>query len=257
MVDPSVRNAPPLVSVVLPARDEADTIAEVVLRVAAALEQNGWTYEILLGDSASSDDTVARALRADPSIRVVPVDRPGKGLVLTSALRQARGEILAFMDSDLDLAPEDLPALIRAVRAGAGCAAGAKMGAALAARPALRRLASRAVNAAARLVLRSGLQDHQTGMKAFDGTAMRAILPDVKEEGWLWDTEVLWRLARSGSSLVQVPVTLHGARDRAFNQWRSRIGGLAQLLSLYARLSREASGLAAPADPAGAAPPPR
>ncbi len=239
MADRIVEIGHPLVSVILPARDEAGTIAEVVRRVAASVERRGWSYEIVLGDSASSDDTVARALEADPRLRVVRAERPGKGFALTRAFLHARGQILAFMDSDLDLAPEDLPALIDAVLAGAACAAGAKTGAALASRPFFRRIASRAVNVAARLALRSGISDHQTGMKAFDGAALRAVLPEVMEAGWLWDTEVLWRLGQRGSAVVQVPVGLSGARDGAFRSWPDRITGLAQVLSLYARLSRE------------------
>ena len=245
----------PLVSVVLPARNEAATIAEVVRRVAAALERHGWPGEIIVGDSASVDGTAARALSADPGIRVVRAEEPGKGLILTRALLQARGEIVAFMDSDLDLAPEDLPALIAAVRAGAHCAAAAKTGEALAARPLLRRAGSRMVNLTARLALRTGLQDHQTGMKAFHGPTLRHVLPDVKERGWLWDTEVLWRLRRSGATLTQVPVALHGNGGETFAGWKSRFDEAGALLGLYARLARENALPAASADALGPLPP--
>ena len=255
MAYPGLQPAPdPYVSVVLPARNEQATIDSVVRRVGAALAKHGWSYELILGDSASNDGTVARAVGADPATRVVREDRPGKGLVLTRALQATRGEIVAFMDADLDLAPEDLPALIAAVRAGAGCAAAEKTGEALAARPLLRRFGSRLFNTATRLLLRTGLSDHQTGMKAFHGPTLRGVLPDVKEQGWLWDTEVLWRLRRAGAKLCQVPVAMHGAGNRAFPGWGSRFACAGQMVGFFARLAREADAPAARPRTTGVAP---
>ena len=236
-MDPSPDTpARPDVSVVIPARNEAGTVAEVIRRVDASLAARSWSREILVGDSASTDDTVEAALATGLPVRVVSVSEPGKGRILTRSFREGRGRVVAFIDADLDLLPEDLPRLIQAVRDGSTCAVAVKTAAARAARPVARRIGSRVVNAAARLFLRTGLTDHQTGMKAFAGDALQRVLPDVVETGWLWDTEVLWRIQRAGGSVVEVPVTLLDARGSGF-RGVSGIDGARQLVALDRRLA--------------------
>ncbi len=225
----------PDVSVVIPARNEEDTIAEVIRRLDACLEARGWTREIILGDSACTDGTVAAALRTGLPVRVVSDPEPGKGRILTRSLGKARGVVVAFIDADLDLQPEELPGLVDEVLSGATAAVGVKAGDALTARPWHRRVASRVVNAAARLILRTGLHDHQTGMKAFDGESLRRILPYVREVGWFWDTEVLWRLRRTGGSVAEVPVTLLNAVGSGL-PLAGGIGGARQFMTLYGRM---------------------
>ncbi|NIP79393.1 MAG: glycosyltransferase, partial [Gemmatimonadetes bacterium] len=203
------------------------------------LEGRGWSYEIVVGDSASTDDTADRALSSGIPVRVVSESQAGKGRILTRALGQCRGRVLAFIDGDLDLSPEELPRLIEPVLAGATCAVAAKEGAALAARPRLRRIGSRVVNTLARVLLRTGLTDHQTGMKAFSGDALRDVLPEVVETGWLWDTEVLWRLRRRGATFAEVPVTLTRARGSGFRGLRDSVDGARQIMAMYRRVAVE------------------
>lgn len=225
----------PDVSVVIPAHNEMGTIAEVVRRVDACLDARGWSKEILIGDSACTDGTVLAAVATGLPIRVVSAVEPGKGRILTRAFLQSRGRVLAFIDADLDLFPEELPRLIDEVRAGATCAVGVKTHTARASRPLSRRIGSFLVNAAARIVLRTGLTDHQTGMKAFDGDALRAILPEVVETGWLWDTEVLWRLKSAGGSVTEVAVTLSYSGFTDVRHLNS-VDGARQVLAMYRRV---------------------
>jgi glycosyltransferase involved in cell wall biosynthesis len=231
--------SPPDVSLVIPARNEAATIVPVIRRADAALARAGWSSEIIVVDSASTDGTGHRARAAGPQVRVIRESRPGKGRALTTGFSRSAGTVLAFLDADLDLAPEDLPAVVRPVLDGATCAAAMKTGAALARRPLSRRLGSRVVNLASALAFGTGLRDHQTGMKAFNGAALRQILPGMLEQGWLWDSEVLWRLARAGGTFVQVPVELSGSRHGQLCHWRSRAGAAMELGGLYVRALHE------------------
>lgn len=228
--------ARPDVSVVIPARNEQGTIAEVIRRVDTCLADRGWSGEIILGDSACIDGTVEAALETGLPIRVVSATEPGKGLILTRAFMTAQGSVLAFIDADLDLNPEDLPRLIAEVRGGATAAIGTKSGESLAARPWHRRIASRVVNGMARAILRTGLRDHQTGMKAFARSPLLQILPEVVETGWLWDTEVLWRLQRTGGPVTEIPVTLVNGRSSSL-RWTGGLKGARQILAMYGRMA--------------------
>jgi chlorobactene glucosyltransferase len=118
---PRLRRAPPswtpFVSILIPARDEADVIGETVARL---LSQNYPHYELIVLDDGSTDGTSERACQAaggDPRLKVVsgeplPEGWVGKNWACHQLAGQARGEILVFTDADVQWVPEALPAVI-------------------------------------------------------------------------------------------------------------------------------------------------
>jgi glucosyl-3-phosphoglycerate synthase len=94
------------VSVVIPARNEAATVAAVVSQV-RNLQVSGLVDELVVLDSDSTDDTAAVALAAGASvfaardIHTGTPDSPGKGEALWKSLFVTRGDLLVFIDADL------------------------------------------------------------------------------------------------------------------------------------------------------------
>jgi len=95
------------VSVVLPARDEAATVAEVVSRINRELVPAGLVDELVVIDSDSTDDTAGRARAAGATVhaaRQVPAGvepLAGKGEALWKSLFVTTGDLLVFIDADL------------------------------------------------------------------------------------------------------------------------------------------------------------
>jgi glucosyl-3-phosphoglycerate synthase len=95
------------VSVVVPARDEAPTIADIVGRIAADLVTTGLVDELVVMDSDSSDDTAALARAAGATVHATTAVRPelgsytGKGEALWKAQFVTTGDLLVFIDADL------------------------------------------------------------------------------------------------------------------------------------------------------------
>jgi len=95
------------VSVVLPARDEAATVAEVVGEIRGRLVPAGLVDELVVIDSDSSDDTAGRARAAGATVhaaRRVPAGvepLAGKGEALWKSLFVTTGDLLVFIDADL------------------------------------------------------------------------------------------------------------------------------------------------------------
>ena len=104
----------PLVSVLLPARNEAERL-DSALRDLSAQTLNG--IEILVIDDGSTDDTAAVA-QAHPDKRVRLLRRPPQGIVaaLNHGLEQSRGEYIARMDADDGCAPERLESQLTLAR---------------------------------------------------------------------------------------------------------------------------------------------
>jgi glycosyltransferase involved in cell wall biosynthesis len=196
----------PDLSLVLPAHNEAGIIRDTVLRTHSYLERaSGVSFEIIVGDSGSSDGTgdLVRSMNVD-RVRVVREDRPGKGRILTKALSAARGHIVGFLDADLEIPLETVGGLLEGVESGADVAIAVKSPS-LDTRDWRRRWATRGLNGAIRFWFGSHLQDHQAGCKLFRSSVLRPHLDGLRTTGWLWDTELLVALLRSGASFAQCP----------------------------------------------------
>lgn len=109
--------APPVISVLLPARDSADTVDAAVESI---LGQTVREFEVLAVDDGSRDDTAARLeawARRDERVRVLRAGGEGLVAALTAAARVARGEFWARMDADDVSLPDRFARSLAALRA--------------------------------------------------------------------------------------------------------------------------------------------
>jgi glycosyltransferase involved in cell wall biosynthesis len=123
----------PEVSVLVPAKDEAENLPEFVRQAREALLPLPYACEVVVIDDGSHDGTAEtlRDLSAQhPFVRVV-THRSQRGIAdaLKSGSDVARGQILVFYPADLQYSPADIPALVAPIRAGeADIVTGTKQG---------------------------------------------------------------------------------------------------------------------------------
>src|SRR5688572_7897819 len=107
----------PEVSVVVPMRNEAASVAELYRELTVALEGFGRPYEILAVDDGSTDDTfplLAGLQRTDPRLRVIRFRRNfGQTAAFAAGFAHARGRFIITSDGDLQNDPQDIPAMVR------------------------------------------------------------------------------------------------------------------------------------------------
>lgn len=101
------RKAGRTVSVVIPAKQEAATVAGVVAPLVQELVPTGLVDEVLVVDGRSTDGTPERAAQAGARVVTVPAELDGrvldgKGGALWWALQQAEGDLLVFLDADVE-----------------------------------------------------------------------------------------------------------------------------------------------------------
>jgi len=108
-----------MLTVLIPAYNEADRIAETLDGVMAALEGAGVEgAQVLVIDDGSSDDTAAAAA-SRPGVEVFRLEgHRGTGGALNVGLRQARGKIIVTLDADLGASAAEMGCLLAPVFAG-------------------------------------------------------------------------------------------------------------------------------------------
>ncbi|VVC72028.1 Glycosyltransferase AglD [uncultured archaeon] len=198
-------------TVILPVHNEASRLPECVKSVVKACEKITRSFEIVITEDGSRDNTfqVAKKLAAkDPRIKVSHSEkRLGRGKALAKALRNANGKISVYMDADLSSNLKHLKDLVSHVEDGAVIATGSRlMEDSSTKRSAKRDIASRGFNTLVRLILGSKLRDHQCGFKAFDTKKIQPLLNETEDEHWFWDTEILVRAQRKGLRVDEIPI---------------------------------------------------
>jgi len=124
---------PPAVSVLVPAKDEAENLPEFIRLCGESLGRAPFSFEVVVVDDGSRDATAA--VLADltarhPFLRVV-THRRQRGIAdaLRSASDAAAGDVFVFYPADLQYLPEDIPALVAPILAGdADIVTGTKQG---------------------------------------------------------------------------------------------------------------------------------
>jgi uncharacterized protein (TIRG00374 family) len=233
------------VSVVLPAYDEEDTVAATVEETLAALERFllPGTFEVIVAEDGCTDRTpeiADRLASEDERVRHLhSADRLGRGRALERAFELADGDVVAYLDTDMATDMRHLEELIETVRSGgADVVTGSRwVPGHEADRPMNRSIPSRGFNTLARLVLRSRLRDHQCGFKAFDREALLAILEDIEDEHWFWDTEVLVRAQRAGYDVREFPVEWTPQGDTKVDLVRDVFGMGSQIVRTWWQIS--------------------
>lgn len=201
------------VSILMPAYRLESTIADNIDRVAAVV--GAWEdSEIIVIDDGSPDDTrrfaEKAAARTDLAAVVgYPINR-GKGGALKEGFKHATGETIVFLDSDLDLPPEQLNDFVDAFYAAdVDALVGAKRSAMVAGRyPLLRKFLSLAFSAINRWLLRLPVRETQTGLKAFRRSILERTLPQLETERYAFDLELLVRIRKAGGTMAETPVVL-------------------------------------------------
>ncbi len=115
------RREAPLVSVVVPARNEAGNVEAIFART----PELGAGTELVFVEGHSSDDTygaIERAIAANPHrrARLLRQTGKGKGDAVRLGFAEAEGRILLILDADLTVPPEDLPRFVEALLSGRG-----------------------------------------------------------------------------------------------------------------------------------------
>jgi dolichol-phosphate mannosyltransferase len=154
-------------SIVIPAKDEAENLADVIDEIATVLA--GYAFEIIVVDDGSGDrtDAVLRELgNRNANLRhLIHQQSCGKSAAVLSGVRAAKAAVVCTLDGDGQNDPRYLPALVAlASEPGVGLAAGQRV---KHAHSFAKKIGSRVANGLRRALLNDNTRDTACGLKAF------------------------------------------------------------------------------------------
>jgi glycosyltransferase involved in cell wall biosynthesis len=195
-------------SIVIPVRNERDTVLALIDRVRAV--DCGMEKELIIVDGASTDGTREALLTLDhiPELVLVLEDRArGKGRAVRTGFERATGDIVMVQDADLELDPNEIPSLLAPIlEARTDVVFGSRFkNRGRGATPLVGYAGNLALTMAANALFLARLTDILTCYKVMRAGVARSL--DLRCNGFDLDAEITCRLLRDGHRIVEVPVT--------------------------------------------------
>jgi dolichol-phosphate mannosyltransferase len=206
------RRAPLRLSVVVPARDEAESIGQTLRDVWTELEREGIDYELLVVDDGSTDgtaDVVGWLAEENPRVRCLrSPNPPGFGFAVRAGLEAFAGDAVAIVMADGSDAPADLIRYHRLLEEGYDCAFGSRFvrGSRLDGYPLLKRVVNRIANTVVRVLFRHGYNDTTNAFKAYRREVIATVQPLLSNHFNLTVELPLKAIVR-GHSYAVVPIS--------------------------------------------------
>ena len=212
------------VSIVIPAFNEVQTIAEVLRRIAAAEVD----AEIVVIDDGSTDGT-RDVLQSRQGVTVIFHERnAGKGAAIRTGLGYVTGEVVIIQDADLEYSPQDYPALLAPILAGH---ADVVYGSRFLSGPHRvlffwHSVANSLLTLLSNMLSDLNLTDMETGFKVFRTSVLKGI--NLQSDRFGFEPEITAKISRQACRIYEVPISYHG-RDYAAGKkitWRDGVAAV-------------------------------
>lgn len=202
-----------LLSVVIPAYNEANTIEDIFHKVKSYPSRK----EIIIVDNGSTDGTweVTNSFKSDElnTVKILRQDKQrGKGAALNTGFKAVEGDIVIIQDADLEYDPENYPALIKPIESGvADVVYGSRfIGDSRRVFMFSHYLGNRFLSLVANVLFDSIITDISTGYKAFSRSVLDEYLPIMKSKGFEFEVEFTARVLQLGFRVYEVPISYYG-----------------------------------------------
>lgn len=187
-------------SLVIPAYNEEKRIEDVLKAYKNVADE---VIVVANGCTDATVEIVDKFSKKYPNIKLVVFEEKlGKGGAIIEGFKKASHGIIAFVDSDLSVPPEELERLVRMLKnrgfagvIGSRRAEGSEI---VIKQPFFRRLSSRIFNLLVRTLFGLKFRDTQCGAKIFRKSAIDAVIDSIHTRGYEFDVELLWKLDKKG-----------------------------------------------------------
>lgn len=228
-------------SLVIPAYNEEQRLPRTLDTALAWIDSAGIDAEVVVVDDGSSDATgdLARSRLRERRHQVLVHERNrGKGAGLRTGMVAARGEYVLFSDADLSTPIDEAARFLEAHDEGAPVVIGTRKSAGanvLEHQNPVRENMGKVYTWLSSVLICPGVTDFTCGFKSFRRDACREIFSRVREDGWAYDSEVLYLARKLGYEVREVPVRWSNDPSSRVNLLRDTLGSAAGLLRIRYR----------------------
>ena len=215
-------------TILMPCLNEEKTVGECIRQARRGAEKLGLSYEILIADNGSDDNS--REIAEKCGARVVVVPEKGYGSALIGGIKAARGRYIIMGDCDLSYDFTNLEGFVSGLREGADLVMGNRFKGNIekGAMPFMHRyFGVPLLSFMGRVRFRTNVGDFHCGIRAFDRE--KALALGLSCTGMEFATEIIGKFAMSGAVIKEIPADLRCDGRNGRSHLRSIRDGLRHL----------------------------
>lgn len=208
-------------SIVIPAYNEKKRIVKMINLYIEFLDKK-YDYEIIVVHDGNdgTDSLIKNIMKNRPNIKLIKLsERQGKGGAIIYGLKECRGEILAFVDADESVSPEEFEKLVKALKYTDCVISSRRINGAYITKDKslIRKIPSKIFNIIVNLMFDLGIKDTQCGAKVFKKEVIDQIISSLETKGFEFDVELLWRIKTKGFKIKEIPIVWRHDSDSTFS----------------------------------------
>ena len=224
----------------LPVYNEERELTQSVTTLVGFLKKHltDFTWHVTIADNASTDGTLERAKKlaaANTQVSYVHLPQKGRGRAVKYVWSRCHDDYVSYMDIDLSTDLKHFPPLLHALERGFDMAIGSRntSGARVYGRGLMRNITSKGYISLIKLFFLVHFTDAQCGFKAVTRQVVRDLIPDVVDDEWFFDSELLLIGEKRGLRIYEEPVTWIDNPGSTVRVMRTAIGDLKGLWRLF------------------------
>ncbi len=202
------------VEITIPVYNEERELKNNIVKLTDYCLKNleNYDWHITIADNASIDQTssIAQTLsQKNTHISLLRLQQKGRGRAVKQAWIESKADLCVYMDLDLSTDLKHLPRILHALEKGYDIAVGSRLakGAKVEGRTLLREITSRMLNFFfISMIFNTHFSDAQCGFKAVNKTIVEELIPQVIDNSWFFDGELLIIAEKSGYKIFEEPV---------------------------------------------------
>jgi glycosyltransferase involved in cell wall biosynthesis len=227
----------PLLSLIIPAYNEGERLPKTLPSVFDFLESQAYTFEIIVVNNNSRDDTRKIALefaKTRPYLHVLDEMNQGKGAAVRTGMLAATGEYLFMADADFSMPVAEITKFLPPRLGHYDVAIGSREvpGAVRYNEPQYRHFMGRVFNFYVKVLAIPGFEDTQCGFKCFHREVAHDILPRQTIDGWAFDVELLFIALRRGYQIIEVPIHWYYGENSRVSPIRDTVNMIREVLRI-------------------------
>ncbi len=233
-------------SIVIPAYNEEKRILPTIKRVCDYLAAQNYSYEIIVVDDGSSDNTaqlIKDFIKPENNVSIIANGaNRGKGFTVRNGVLSANGKYIFFTDADLSTPIEELEKCLPFLQNGYEVVIGSRSlpdSDIIVHQPWYREMMGKIFNFIVTVILLEGIVDTQCGFKGFTKEAAKTVFNKCGINGFSFDVEALYLSRKQKYNIKEVPISWKDATLSKVNPIKHSLQMFLDLLVIKMRGFRQ------------------
>ena len=232
-------------SIVIACYNEGKLLGPSVRTIVEYMSLTNISYELIFVDDCSKDNTrknieaLCQEFSDVITQKIFHQQNTGRGGAVRDGFGAARGRFVGYLDIDLEVGIAEVLPTVMQLRSGADLVTGRRVYE-IQLWYLHRHILSRAYALFSSFVLGLPFRDTETGFKFFNAAALKRILDKTYDQGWFWDTEIMFQAHRHSLKVIELSVLFIRRSDKcsSVNVISDSIGYLKKLWAFHRRSVR-------------------